>query len=130
MQTNKQMCTTVCPLRLSMKPLSSVAEMYQSLQVPGFFCVNFSLNSSLKNIYEFLVKKKKNFLYASYAYTVYRLHTFEGNCPVYNYKFGPNIQATYFNCSSFTSGCPAQMFHSKNVFNCKYVHVCWLVYQK
>lgn len=39
-----------------------------------------------------------------------------GNCPVYNYKFVPNIQATYFNCSSFTSGCPAHMFFSKNVF--------------
>lgn len=96
---------------------------------PGtcFFSVYFSLNSSTKNIYGFLVLKQKIFLNTS---TVHRLHTFKGNCPVYNYKFGPNVQATYYNCSSFTSGCPAHMFHSKNVFKCKYVHVCRLVYHK
>lgn len=98
---------------------------------PGtcFFSVYFSLNSSIKNIYGFLVLNQKIFLNTS---TVYCLHTFEGNCPVYNYKFGPNVQATYYNCSSFTSGCPTHMVHSKNVFKCKYVyvHVCRLVYHK
>nr|XP_022332998.1 uncharacterized protein LOC111130340 isoform X2 [Crassostrea virginica] len=39
-----------------------------------------------------------------------------GNCPVYNYQFGENIAASYYNCSAFMSGCPSRMFHSKNVF--------------
>lgn len=41
----------------------------------------------------------------------------EGHCPIYNYEYGQNTQPTYFNCNSFTSGCPNKTFFSKEVFN-------------
>nr|XP_022334759.1 uncharacterized protein LOC111131489 isoform X3 [Crassostrea virginica] len=39
-----------------------------------------------------------------------------GNCPIYNYKQGQNVAPGYYNCSGFGSGCPQQMFFSKNVY--------------
>lgn len=40
-----------------------------------------------------------------------------GHCPIYKYQYGANIQPTYFNCSSFTSGCPNETFFSKEVYS-------------
>nr|XP_022302853.1 uncharacterized protein LOC111110585 isoform X3 [Crassostrea virginica] len=39
-----------------------------------------------------------------------------GACAVYNYEFYENTQPTSYNCSKFTSGCPGELFHSKNIF--------------
>ena len=55
---------------------------------------------------------------------------FEGNCPVYNYQFGENVAASYYNCSAFRSGCPSRMFHSKNVFQCKFMYIALFMSQK
>lgn len=40
----------------------------------------------------------------------------EGHCPIYKYEYGQNTRPTYFNCISFTSGCPNKTFSSKEVF--------------
>lgn len=40
-----------------------------------------------------------------------------GHCPIYTYQYGANIQPTYYNCSSFTSGCPNKTFFSKEVYS-------------
>lgn len=40
----------------------------------------------------------------------------EGYCPIYNYEYRQNTQPTYFNCISFTSGCPNKTFFSKEAF--------------
>ncbi|XP_062605470.1 uncharacterized protein LOC134267265 [Saccostrea cucullata] len=39
-----------------------------------------------------------------------------GNCPVYNYKHSQNKAPSYYNCNNFTTGCPKQMFFSKEVY--------------
>ena len=44
-----------------------------------------------------------------------------GACAVYNYEFYENTQPTSYNCSKFTSGCPGELFHSKNIFKCRYL---------
>lgn len=46
--------------------------------------------------------------------------SYSGNCPVYNYRFHQNKHPSYQNCRDFTLGCPTKMFHSKNVYLCKY----------
>nr|XP_022300817.1 uncharacterized protein LOC111109020 [Crassostrea virginica] len=39
-----------------------------------------------------------------------------GSCAVYSYEVSANTQPTSYNCSKFTSGCPEEFFHSKNIF--------------
>lgn len=39
-----------------------------------------------------------------------------GSCPIYNYEIVQNTQPTSRNCTDFISGCPTNMFHSKEVY--------------
>lgn len=39
-----------------------------------------------------------------------------GNCPVYNYEVVQNTRPTYHNCTDFISGCPTDVFDSKEVY--------------
>lgn len=39
-----------------------------------------------------------------------------GSCPIYNYEIVQNTQPTSHNCTDFISGCPTNMFHSKEVY--------------
>lgn len=39
-----------------------------------------------------------------------------GSCPIYNYEVVQNTQPTSHKCTDFISGCPTNMFHSKEVY--------------
>lgn len=92
------------------------------------FCVLINLPKSKIYLFWFSIKWiVPNFIRDSFPQmTIFIIfvrpfiHSWTGNCPIYNYKVAQNTRPTYYTCNNFTSGCPSAMFESKEVYKRKF----------